>query len=87
MTARQWIEENLDSVLIADGFDGALLGYAYSPGRGYTAVYDREQCIRELMARGMSEEEAEEWFEYNTEGAWVGPGTPVFLWRIPPGKT
>lgn len=27
----------------------------------------------------MSEEEAEEFFEFNTQGAWVGKRTPVFL--------
>jgi hypothetical protein len=27
----------------------------------------------------MSEEEAEEYFQYNVEGAWVGENTPIFL--------
>jgi hypothetical protein len=84
MTAREWVDENLDSeMLMADGFDDALIGYAHSPGRGYTAVYDAERCIQILVAQGMSEDEAGEFFEFNTEGAWVGNGTPVFLRRIP----
>jgi hypothetical protein len=83
VTAREWLSENLDEILLADGFDDALIGYAYSPGRGDVAVYDAGRCIEILIQQGMDEEEAWEFFEYNTEGAWVGKGTPVFLRRIP----
>jgi hypothetical protein len=31
----------------------------------------------------MTEEEAEEFFEYNVAGSWRGEGTPLFLWKIP----
>jgi hypothetical protein len=51
--------------------------------RGHTAVYDVQKCIANLMAKGMTEDEANEFFEFNTEGTWVGDGTPVFLRRIP----
>jgi hypothetical protein len=27
----------------------------------------------------MTEEEAEEYFQFNVEGAWVGDNTPVFI--------
>jgi hypothetical protein len=30
----------------------------------------------------MSYEEAEEYFEFNVSGAWMGPNTPLFLYRI-----
>ena len=44
------------------------------------AIYDRNKCIDILVNRdGMSEEEAEEYFQYNVEGAWVGENTPMFL--------
>jgi hypothetical protein len=83
MTARQWIDENFPGeMLVADGYDGALIGWAYSPGRGHVAVYDVQLCLQILEGQGMSEEEAAEFFEFNTEGAWVGKGTPVFLRRI-----
>jgi hypothetical protein len=29
---------------------------------------------------GMSEEEAEEFYEFNTIGAWMGDGTPIFVY-------
>ena len=84
MTAREYLDETFpdSEILLADGFDDALIGWAYSPGRGHTAVYDAERCIGILQAQGMSEDEAWEYFEFNTEGSWVGDGTPVFLRRI-----
>ena len=31
------------------------------------------------MLGGMDREEAEEWFDFNTAGAYMGPRTPMFL--------
>jgi len=31
----------------------------------------------------MTEEDAEEWMEYNVVGAWVGETTPMFVHEIP----
>jgi hypothetical protein len=31
----------------------------------------------------MTEEDATEFFYFNTLGAWVGPNTPLFFWRPP----
>lgn len=77
----QCIVENMiaedESVILADGFENAFVGI----GRQFTtpfAIYDRKKCIETLM-KDMSEEEAEEFFEYNTQGAYVGNATPVFL--------
>jgi hypothetical protein len=82
--ARDWLDEHFKGeVLVADGFDDAIIGHAYTPGRGDYVVYDAEKCIEILMAQGMDEDTAREYFEFNTEGAWVGEGTPVFMWRIP----
>jgi hypothetical protein len=70
-----------ETVLLADGFEEALVGI----GRQFTkppfAIYDRDKCI-EILSRDMSHEEAEEHFQFNVEGAWVGDQTPVFLQKI-----
>jgi len=72
-----------DEVLLADGFEEAFIGTASRCTQGPTAVYDRAKCIEILMLRdGMSEEDAEEFFEFNVIGAWVGDRTPLFLSRI-----
>jgi hypothetical protein len=42
------------------------------------AAYDYDACIKALE-RDMSYEEAVEYFDFNTIGAWVGESTPVFI--------
>ena len=73
------METEDEGALLADGFEEALIGL----GHRFTyavAVYDRQKCLDILMARdGMTYEEAEEYFSFNVEGAYVGEQTPVFL--------
>jgi hypothetical protein len=45
-------------------------------------VYDRDKCIEILESQGMTPEEAQEYFYYNTQGAYVGEQTPIFIERI-----
>jgi len=64
--------------LLADGFEEALVGYAQRFSTVF-ALYDRQRCIDILVERdGMAHDEAEEFFEFNVVGAWVGEGTPAF---------
>jgi hypothetical protein len=65
---------------LADGFEDALVGYTTGSPRPVLAVYDRARCIEILVHRdGMSLEEAEDFFSYNTEAAYVGEHTPLFV--------
>jgi len=83
MNARDTLAEIDEDMLLADGFDDAIIGYAQRCGQPALAVYDRERCIDVLMKRdGMTHEEAEEFFEFNVVGAWVGDRTPLFLCRV-----
>ena len=67
-------------LMLADGFEAAIVGIAEGCGRSPAVVYDREKCVAILMERdGMDRDEAEEFFDFNVSGAYVGPGTPVFL--------
>jgi hypothetical protein len=75
---KAWCDENEETVLTADGFDDALLGLGQQ-FHTFFAVYDRSKCIKILMGQGMSEMDAEEYFEFNTAGAYVGEQTPVFV--------
>jgi hypothetical protein len=73
----QLADENPDA-LLADGFEDAFIGI----GRVFSnslAVYDRAKCIEILISEGLTSEEAEEHFEYNVQGAYVGENTPIFL--------
>lgn len=73
------VTEALDEeeITLADGFADAFLGI----GRQFSkpiAVYSRRKCIEVLM-RDMDQEQAEEYFEFNLAGAWVGESTPIYL--------
>jgi hypothetical protein len=75
---REAIAELNEDALLADGFEDALVGYVQVFNKTI-ALYDRAKCISILMSRdGMSEEESEEFFEFNVVGAYVGEHTPAF---------
>jgi len=85
MASSEEVQEALENneALLANGFEAALIGYVERYGQELIALYDREKCIQILMERdGMTEEGAEEFFEFNTIGAWVGDMTPAFATLI-----
>ncbi len=64
--------------LLADGFEDAMIGYVEIFNTSI-ALYDKRKCIEILIVRDkMSYEEASEFFEFNTQGAYVGENTPGF---------
>ena len=65
--------------LLADGFDEAYCGVCYRAGQEPLAAYDCDKCIQILVDRGMSMDEAIEYFEFNVLDAYVGEQTPVFI--------
>jgi len=72
--------EQEEEIVVFDGLEKAFLGYAERYGfANAVAVYDRDMTINILMEGGLSREAAEEYFQYNVIGAWVGEGTPVFV--------
>jgi hypothetical protein len=63
-----------------DGLDGAIVGVGTRIGSADFLIYSRARCIEILMAdNDWTEEEAEEWFEYNVQGAYVGEAIPAFM--------
>jgi hypothetical protein len=76
-----------EEMMRVDGFDDCCLGVVSRIGYQDLFCYDTLAIIQTLMTRdGMSEEEAEEYFDFNIIGAWVGGGTPVFLTMYPEEK-
>ena len=71
-------------MLIADGFDQAILGIARRCGQPDLVAYSVTKCLEVLMREGMTYEEALEYFEFNTAGAWVGDETPVWVYDAEP---
>lgn len=64
----------------------AVIGYMERFGMEPLILLDREKCIKGLMKDGMSYEEANEFFEFNTIGSWVGKGTPCFATLLKPER-
>ena len=67
-----------------DGHDNAIIGPAFiwrDQTHVSVLVYNAE-TIRDNLVRedGMSLEDAREFIEFNSEGAYVGPHTPVLVW-------
>ena len=77
MTLEEIIEMFPDEeFLTADGFDEAIIGvdsFSESP----RLIYSIEKCI-EILTEDMTEEEAQEYFYFNTAGAYVGEKTPIW---------
>ena len=73
-------EMGVEGLITADGYDEAFLGVADRFGKEPVAVYDYDMCIQILMRdNDMDFEEALEFFEYNTIGAFIDDNQPVYL--------
>ena len=71
-----------EELLLADGFEDACLGIAVKFNTPFM-LYDRDKCIEILMTRdGMSRDDAEDYFGFNVQGAYVGEHTPAYLCRF-----
>lgn len=82
MTIREQVAE-IDPELILlepETFDAAILGVVEQAGGMHAVCYSREKCIQVLMKdNDWDRDDAEEFFEFNTAGAFVGEKTPMFL--------
>lgn len=61
----------------------AIIGMVERSGMKPLILLDRKKCISIYMERDkMNEEDAEEYFDFNVIGSWVGEGTPCFATLI-----
>lgn len=74
---QKWAEDRGITILLADGLEEAFLGVDET-GEAPRAVYSIEECIR-ILSKDMGHEAAEEYFDYNVSGAYVGEQTPLFI--------
>lgn len=81
MTTRECIADFVEDAMFLDPavFDEAIIGIAYRFGMPPVVCYDRTVVV-DILARDMPREDAEEFFELKTIGAWVGEKTPVFVY-------
>ena len=71
--------DTYEGLLLADGFEEAFLGVGFQFNNA-VALYSRSRCLRILELRGMSSEDAVEFFDFNVTGSYVGLQTPVFIY-------
>ncbi len=80
MCIREELSEHFgDDLLFADGFDSAIIGVCggFDSGRVVYSVKKMvEVCMKELS---VDADEAIEWLEYNTFGAFIGEYTPIYV--------
>ena len=75
----EFIQDNYPDVLIADGFDKAIMGIVERFGMNPVVLYNKNKCINIMIKRDkMTEEEAIEFYYYNIVGAHMGDYTPCF---------
>ena len=75
----EYIRDNLPDSLLANGYDSAIIGIAsgFDSGRVVYSVKKMvEVCMKELS---VDADEAIEWLEYNTFGAFIGEYTPIYV--------
>lgn len=77
--------EEGDGAVLYDGFDLALIGFADvwdSSGMRVTrAVYAGEKIQKILIDRDkLTWEEAMEHIDFNVDGGYLGPATPIVVW-------
>jgi hypothetical protein len=75
------IERDIELLFLdpPETFDAAIVGVVYGFNQDPAVLYDEALVLAALQQSGMSFDEAEEYFEFNTIGAWLGPATPRFL--------
>ena len=65
-----------DQLLIANGFNDAIIGIDLISMR---LIYSVSKCINILMEH-MTEDEADEYFEFNVAGSHMGEKTPIWCY-------
>ncbi len=69
-----------------DDLEEAYLGMVEQKCGVVAACYDWEKCVEVLVGEGLDYDEAVEYLTFNTTEAYLGPHTPVFLYRPEPGE-
>jgi hypothetical protein len=68
----EWFPE--DEILVADGFNDAIIGI---DNDSMKLIYSVSKCI-DILSKDMGEEEAVEYFNFNVRGSYVGEKTPIW---------
>ena len=68
-----------EDLLCMDGYDDCICGVVTRYGQSPIVCYDKHKVLSKHQNDGMTAEEANEFFEFNQLGAYVGEFTPCFI--------
>ena len=74
------IDEYAEGAILLDGLEGAIIGIVEEFGNGERILYSKRIILSLLQIRdGMTEQEAEEFYDFNILGLYAGEQNAVFL--------
>lgn len=77
------IDQYCEGAIILDGLDDAIVGIVEQFGISPRILYCKSKILQILQTRDlMTEQEAEEFYDYNILGLYAGEQNPVFLITI-----
>lgn len=84
MTTRKVLTEIAENrgitILFADGYDRAIVGLTSDADGNHQVVYSEERCLEALVKDSeMDQDEAIEYFEFNSRSAYVGVNSPIYI--------
>jgi hypothetical protein len=83
------IDEYAEGAILLDNLEEAIIGIAEEFGYGRRILYSKSKILSILQTRdGMTEQESEEFYDYNILGLYAGENNPIFLdLKVTPVKT
>lgn len=77
------IDEIAEGAIILDGLDDAIIGVVEEFGNSPRILYSKSKILESLQTRDlMTQEESEEYYDYNILGLYAGEQNPVFAITI-----
>lgn len=74
------IDEYAEGAILLDGLEEAIIGIVKEFGNGRRILYSKRIILSLLQTRdGMTEQEAEEFYDFNILGLYAGEQNAVFL--------
>lgn len=83
MTVEEIMERtgDLPIVFLPHEYDDAIVGLAVDGVEAHKIIYSKQKFLEGLQREGMTEEEAIDWYEYNTVRSlpYMGEHAPIFM--------
>lgn len=79
MISREELQARDPDLVFFSNYDDAIIGTCERIGQETIIAYDYDKIIEILVAGGMTEEDAVDYFHFNISGAFLGDRTPCFI--------